>query len=74
MAWSKADAMSGFAAGGAPVAGTVGVAGTPAPGRRYMLSMVGRRACPNGVDKKSVGKSKLPSDADLKFNVSGKNL
>ena len=29
----------------------------PGTGRRYMLSMVGLRAAPKGVDKKSVGRS-----------------
>ena len=34
----------------------------PAPGPRYMASIVGRRAAPKGVDKKSVGKSKEKQD------------
>lgn len=29
----------------------------PGTGRRYILSMVGLRAAPKGVDKKSVGRS-----------------
>jgi hypothetical protein len=36
--------------------GRAGV-GVPAEGRRYIASMVGRRAAPNGVDMKSVGRS-----------------
>lgn len=31
--------------------------GVPGEGRRYIASMVGRRAAPNGVERKSVGSS-----------------
>lgn len=51
-AWRRVDAKSGLDAGGAPAGGIA-----PATGRRYMLSIVGRRAAPNGVDRKSVGRS-----------------
>lgn len=47
MPWRIEEA-SGFDGGGARRA---------APGLRYMLSMVGRRAAPNGVLRKSVGRS-----------------
>ena len=33
------------------------ICGSPGVGLRYMLSMVGRRAAPNGVFKNSVGRS-----------------
>jgi len=36
--------------------GRAGV-GVPGEGRRYIASMVGRRAAPNGVERKSVGRS-----------------
>ena len=35
-----------------------GGTGAPGGGRRYIASMVGRNAAPNGVDRKSVGRSK----------------
>lgn len=50
--WRRADARSGFEIGGALVDD-----GAPAVGRRYILSIVGRRAAPKGVDRKSVGRS-----------------
>ena len=34
-------------------------AGAPGAGLRYIASMVGRKDCPNGVERKSVGKSGL---------------
>ena len=34
-----------------------GAAGTPGDGRRNIASIVGRRLWPNGVDRKSVGRS-----------------
>lgn len=49
---SSADARSGLETGAGPV-GT-----PPVVGRRNILSIVGRRAAPNGVDKKSVGRSR----------------
>ena len=47
------DASCGFTDVFAAVVGGA----VPDPGRRYMASIVGRRAAPKGVDKKSVGKS-----------------
>ena len=35
----------------------IGGVGMPGEGRRYIASMVGRRAAPNGVERKSVGRS-----------------
>lgn len=59
--WFRAAALAGGAMGrGAGV--PMGV------GRRYMESMVGRRAAPKGVERKSVGRSvlkKLSGDATL---------
>ena len=52
MACRRVAAMSGFATGG-----TAGAAADPVPGLLYMESIVGRRAAPNGVDRKSVGRS-----------------
>jgi len=46
------DASSGFA-----LAFTGGETGALATGRRYIASIVGRRAAPNGVERKSVGRS-----------------
>ena len=46
------DASSGFAP--AFVGGKTGALAT---GRRYIASIVGRRAAPNGVERKSVGRS-----------------
>jgi hypothetical protein len=42
---------------GDAVTAAVGGGVDPGVGRRYMASMVGRRAVPNGVDRKSVGRS-----------------
>ena len=46
------DASSGFA-----LAFIGGDTGALAAGRRYIASIVGRRAAPNGVERKSVGRS-----------------
>ena len=50
----RADVRSGF---GAACAGGAAKGGAPAVGRLNMASMVGRRAAPKGVDKKSAGRS-----------------
>jgi len=46
------DASSGFTP-----AFVGGETGALAVGRRYIASIVGRRAAPNGVERKSVGRS-----------------
>ena len=56
-AWRIEAASCGF--GEAFAAGTEGGGtGAPGDGRRYIASIVGRNAAPNGVDRKSVGRSK----------------
>lgn len=57
MAWRIDAAKSGLGGGLAAVTGGTRAAG-PGVGCRYIESMVGRRAAPNGVDKKSVGRSR----------------
>ena len=52
-----------FVAAGAD--GAAGEGATFAAGRRYMASIVGRSAAPNGVDKKSVGRSMLARRLDM---------
>lgn len=55
-AWRRAEASWGL--GDADAAAGEGVAGAaPGAGRRYILSIVGRRAAPNGVERKSAGRS-----------------
>lgn len=54
-AWRRADVSCGFG-----VCGVTGVvaAGVAPVGRRNMASMVGRREAPNGVERKSAGRSR----------------
>lgn len=57
-AWRSADASCGFGVccGTCGVTG-LGAAGVSPVGRRNMASMVGRRDAPNGVERKSAGRS-----------------
>lgn len=47
--------------------GAAGEGAALGAGRRYMASIVGRNAAPNGVDKKSVGRSMLSRRSDMVF-------
>ena len=49
--------MEGAPAWDARIEGGMGGVGALGDGRRYMASMVGRMAAPNGVERKSVGRS-----------------
>ena len=66
-AWSSVDARAGLgdaAAAAAAACGCIAGAGgaltsAPGTGRRNIASIVGRSAAPNGVERKSEGRSKM---------------